>query len=117
MISYKKNLILLYYPSLITNESVLAIVNQITENMTTEGYQTLAELGTSAWNGGDLAAAIQYYEKSLQLVPGNTEVMYLLGRAYQQQGNTDMANQWFTTIIDQYPDSAEAEQAREAIGY
>ena len=104
-------------PSLITNESVLAIVNQIMENMTTEGYQTLAELGTSAWNGGDLAAAIQYYEKSLQLVPGNTEVMYLLGRAYQQQGNTDMANQWFTAIIDQYPDSAEAEQAREARGY
>lgn len=104
-------------PSLITNESVLAIVNQITENMTTEGYQTLAELGTSAWNGGDLAAAIQYYEKSLQLVPGNTEVMYLLGRAYQQQGNTDMANQWFTAIIDQYPDSAEAKQAREARGY
>ena len=104
-------------PSLITNESVLAIVNQITENMTTEGYQTLAELGTSAWNGGDLAAAIQYYEKSLQLVPGNTEVMYLLGRAYQQQGNTDMANQWFTAIIDQYPDSAEAEQALEPRGY
>ena len=92
-------------------------MNQITEEMTTEGYQRLEELGTSAWNGGNLDAAIQYYEKSLQLVPDNTAVMYLLGRAYQQQGNTDMANQWFTTIIDQYPDSEQAEQAREARGY
>ncbi len=103
--------------SLITSESVLAIVGQITESMTAEGYQILEELGTSAWNGGDLEAAAQYYTASLQLVPDNTEVMYLLGRLYQQQGDTDTANAWFTMIIDQYPDSSEAEQAKEARGY
>ena len=104
-------------PSLITDESVTAVVNQINGIMAEEGYPVLAELGTAAWNGGNLEEAVLYYEKSLQLSPDNTEVMYLLGRVYQEQGNTELANQYFTTIIDQYPDSEQAEPAREARGY
>ena len=102
---------------LITDESVTAVVNQINGIMAEEGYPVLAELGTAAWNGGNLEEAVLYYEKSLQLSPDNTEVMYLLGRVYQEQGNTELANQYFTTIIDQYPDSEQAEPAREARGY
>ena len=58
-----------------------------------------------------------YYEKSLQVKPDNPSAMYLLGRIYQELGNTDLAVQWFGKIIDEYPDSSQAEQAKTARGY
>ena len=61
--------------------------------------------------------AIAYYEKSLEVKPDNTGAMYLLGRAYQQTGDTDNANLWFGKIIDEFPDSEQVEQAKEARGY
>lgn len=103
--------------SLITDEDVLAIVNAISEDMTTNGYQTLQSLGTSSWNAGRINDAIQYYEKSIQVKPDNTSAMYLLGRIYQDQEDMDQANYWFNKILDEFPESSQAEQAREARGY
>ncbi len=103
-------------PSLIQEESVTAIVNKITQEMTTEGYQTLEDLGTASWNAGKKEEAAAYYEKSLQVKPDNTSAMYLLGRIYQELGNTDLADQWFGKIITEYPESEQAEQARTARG-
>ncbi len=48
--------------------------------------------------------------------PDNTSAMYLLGRIYQELGNTDLADQWFGKIITEYPESEQAEQARTARG-
>lgn len=103
--------------SLITERSVLDIINTVTLDMTTNGYQILEELGTSSWNGGNLRQAIAYYEKSLEVKPDSTGTMYLLGRAYQQSGDTDQANQWFGKIIDEYPECEQVEQARAARGF
>ncbi|MCI9594122.1 MAG: tetratricopeptide repeat protein [Lachnospiraceae bacterium] len=103
--------------SLITDEDVLAIVNAIAEDMTTNGYQTLQNMGTAAWNTGRLDDAIQYYEKSIQVKPDNTSAMFLLGRLYQDQENTEKANFWFGKILDEFPESSQAERAREARGY
>lgn len=103
--------------SLITDEDVLAIVHAISEDMTTNGYQTLQSLGTSSWNAGRINDAIQYYEKSIQVKPDNTSAMYLLGRIYQDQEDMDQANYWFSKILDEFPESSQAEQAREARGY
>ncbi len=104
-------------PSLIQDEGVTAIINAVTQDMTTEGYQTLEDLGTSSWNAGKKEEAVVYYEKSLQVKPDNPSAMYLLGRIYQELGNTDLAVQWFGKIIDEYPDSSQAEQAKTARGY
>lgn len=103
--------------SLIEDEDVRTIVNAVTDEMMTDGYQTLQNLGTSAWNTGRINDAIQYYEKSIQVKPDNTSAMYLLGRIYQDQEDTDQANYWFSKILDEFPESRQAEQAREARGY
>lgn len=103
--------------SLITDPDILTIVNAVSEDMTTNGYQTLQSLGTSSWNAGRIDDAIQYYEKSIQVKPDNTSAMYLLGRIYQDQGNMEQANVWFGKILDEYPESSQAQQAREARGY
>lgn len=85
--------------------------------MTTNGYQTLQSLGTSSWNAGRINDAIQYYEKSIQVKPDNTSAMYLLGRIYQDQEDMEKANYWFGKILDEFPESSQAQQAREARGY
>lgn len=104
-------------PTLISERSVLDIIDEVTQDMTTNGFQVLEELGTSSWNGGNVRQAIAYYEKSLEVKPDNTGAMYLLGRAYQQTGDTDNANLWFGKIIDEFPESEQVEQARAARGY
>lgn len=104
-------------PEYFTNEDVRTIVDAITSEMTTNGYQTLQQMGTDSWNTGNLNRAEQYYEKSIQVKPDNTSAMYLLGRLYQDQGKSEQAEAWFTKIIDEFPESSQAQQARSARGY
>lgn len=103
--------------SLIQDEGVVQVIDAVTQDMMSTGYQTLEDLGTSSWNGGKLNDAVQYYEKSLQLKPDNPAAMYLLGRVHQQLGNDEQANLWLGKVIDEYPNSRQAEQARTARGY
>lgn len=103
--------------SLIQDEGVVQVINAVTQDMMSTGYQILEDLGTSSWNGGKLNDAVQYYEKSLQLKPDNPAAMYLLGRVHQQLGNDEQANLWLGKVIDEYPNSRQAEQARTARGY
>lgn len=90
----------------------------IQEDMGTNGAQILMQMGDEAMNqenGG--AQAVEYYLKSLQIQPQNTEVIYKTGLAYQAQGDTDTANQYFGDIIMNYPDSDYAEDAKTQRGY
>lgn len=90
----------------------------IQEDMSTNGAQILMQMGDESMNqenGG--AQAVEYYLKSLQIQPQNTEVIYKTGLAYQAQGDTDTANQYFGDIIMNYPDSDYAEDAKTQRGY
>lgn len=90
----------------------------IQEDMGTNGAQILMQMGDEAMNqenGG--AQAVEYYLKSLQIQPQNAEVIYKTGLAYQAQGDTDTANQYFGDIIMNYPDSDYAEDAKTQRGY
>lgn len=110
-----------YYVSLdaskITDAHVISIIESIETQMLTTGFQTLEDLGTQSWNAGKKQQALEYYQKSLAVKPDNTAAMYLLGRLYQDLGNTEAANNWFTKIIDEFPASSQAASALEARGY
>lgn len=102
-------------PSLIVDENVLAVVNAVKADMESSGYQVLEELGTTAWNAGQKDEAIAYYQKSLEVQPNNPSATYLLGRLYQSEGETEMARQYFTQILTEFPESSQAEAATEAL--
>ena len=101
--------------SLIEDESVLAIADAVRTDMETSGYQTLEDLGTTAWNGGRPEEAMEYYQKSLEVQPNNPSATYLLGRLYQNQGNEDAAREYFTKILTEFPESDQADQAENAL--
>ena len=102
--------------SLITDEGVLEIANAVTADMQTTGYQTLEDLGTAAWNAGKKEEAMEYYKKSLEINPENPSATYLLGRLYQNAGDTENARQCFSRIITVFPESEQASQAASAMG-
>lgn len=102
--------------SLITDEGVLEIANAVTADMQTTGYQTLEDLGTAAWNAGKKEEAMEYYKKSLEINPENPSATYLLGRLYQNTGDTENARQCFSRIITVFPESDQASQAASAMG-
>ena len=86
--------------------------------MGTNGSRLLMQMGDEAMNQENGAAqAVDYYQKSLQIQPANTEVIYKLGMAFKSMGDTDTANQYFGDIIMNYPNSDYADDAKDQRGY
>ena len=78
--------------SLITDEQTAAIVAEIRSYMETEGYQVLASLGNEARDGGNQEAALDYYQKSLNVKGDNPQVIYDMALIYQAREERDQAN-------------------------
>ncbi len=100
----------------ILDENLQEQYQNIKHIMESSVYQTLADKGTDAWNGGDQEQAAQLYLLSVSLreEPDN---LYLLARLYQSMGKTQEANTLFDKIIGTYPDSPYATKSRDARGY
>lgn len=103
----------------VLNDGVLdSTVAWIHADMAENGWQTLLTMGDEAMNGsGGPSQAVDYYNKSLQIRPGNAEAIYKLGMAYVALNDTDTANQYFGDVIMNYPDSEYADDAKEQRGY
>lgn len=100
----------------VLNETVAWIQQDMSEN----GWKTLLSMGDEAMSqesGAGASQAIDYYNRSLQIRPGNAEVIYKLGLAYEAAGDKDRANEYFGEIIMNYPDSEFAEDSKVRRGY
>ena len=103
--------------SLITDEEVRAVVNDVQADMTANVYQTLITTGVEQWNVGNTDRAMECFQASLTLVPENPEAMYYVGRLYQDAGDTANANAMFDQVVGNFPDSEYASRAQSARGY
>lgn len=104
--------------SLLNDETIQDTLNWLTQEMTTNGWQVLQQMGDEAFARQDGATqAIDYYQRSLQLKDDNPQVIYQLGLTYKSLGDTDTANQYFGDVIMNYPDSEYAAAAQEQRGY
>ena len=100
----------------VLNETVAWIQQDMSEN----GWKTLLSMGDEAMSqesGAGASQAIDYYNRSMQIRPGNAEVIYKLGLAYEAAGDKDKANEYFGEIIMNYPDSEFAEDSKVRRGY
>ena len=103
--------------SLITDEEVRAVVNDVQADMTANVYQTLITTGVEQWNAGNTDRAMECFQASLTLAPENPEAMYYVGRLYQDAGDTANANAMFDQVVGNFPDSEYASRAQSARGY
>ena len=106
--------------SVVTDGVLDPTVAWIQQDMNENGWKTLLSMGDEAMSqdsGAGASQAIYYYNRSLQIRPGNAEVIYKLGLAYEASGDKDRANEYFGEIIMNYPDSEFVEDSRVRRGY
>lgn len=106
--------------SVLTDGVLNQTVAWIQQDMSENGWKTLLSMGDEAMSqesGAGASQAIDYYNRSLQIRPGNAEVIYKLGLAYEAAGDKDKANEYFGEIIMNYPDSEFAEDSKVRRGY
>lgn len=103
--------------SVLTDGVLDGIVSWVQQDMKANGYQVLEQMGDEAAAQGNTDQAVDYYQKSLQINGGNTGVIFKIGMAYKNAGNTDGANEYFGDIIMNHPDSEYAAQAKEQRGF
>lgn len=106
--------------SVVTDGVLDPTVAWIQQDMNENGWKTLLSMGDEAMSqdsGAGASQAIDYYNRSLQIRPGNAEVIYKLGLAYEASGDKDRANEYFGEIIMNYPDSEFVEDSRVRRGY
>ena len=106
--------------SVLTDGVLNQTVAWIQQDMSENGWKTLLSMGDEAMSqesGAGASQAIDYYNRSLQIHPGNAEVIYKLGLAYEAAGDKDKANEYFGEIIMNYPDSEFLEDSKVRRGY
>ncbi len=95
----------------------MAAVAEIRTYMETEGFQVLAGLGNEARDRGDQEAALDYYQKSLNIKGDNPQVIYDMAMIYQAREERDQANELFGQVIMNFPNTELAALAKAARGY
>jgi len=81
--------------------------------------QNLGLQGDVAYEQGDYAEAVKFYEKAVAAADNNyTAPLYLrkAGAAEQAQGNKAEAEKYFQRILTSYPASTEAREAEKLLG-
>lgn len=99
-------------PSLFTDETISSIANGLKQDIETNGYQMLEDLGYTMWSAGRPAEALKYYETCLKIRPDNPNVIFNLAMIHKAQGDTEKAAELFTEIVTKYAESEQAEPSR-----
>lgn len=98
--------------SKITDDSSVAILNEIKADMDTNAPAVLMAAAAQSTAAGDYDTALHYYEKYMEIDDKNPEVIYDMGMVYKSKGDTDNANQMFGQVIMNFADSEFAEKAK-----
>ena len=77
----------------------------------------LNQQGNIAFEKEDYPAAINNFRTSLELDSNNPQVIYYTGVCYVRIGDQNRANQYFTDVIERFPDSDFVASAKSARGY
>lgn len=96
---------------------ITSVINTIKTRVDTDGYILLLNHANDLANAGDYEKAIIYYDRSIKLHPDNAMSILKKGEALVKLGRNEEAISLFSDVIINYPDSAEANEARIARGY
>lgn len=87
------------------------VYNTIKEDTFKDVAEKLAEEGRVTYNSGKYEEAVEILKKALKMDAESTKAIYFLGRCYHRQGDYEKAKEYYTTIINNYPDTERAAEA------
>ncbi len=99
--------------SAFSDSVALTMYDSFSTEFTLNGYATLYEAGSAAYESGSYAEAQEYFSGCLSLDAESMEAMYYLGMCYDHLGDTETADSFFNEIIETNPGSTYAEWAQE----
>lgn len=80
-----------------------------------EVLSAYVEAAKNAMKANDYQDAINQYEKAFTLSPDDSDILMNLAHAYRQNGDTEKANELYKKLIADFPETQNAEDAREYI--
>ena len=96
----------------VKNKTALEIVKMIQSQDVKVASAEAFEKGRVAYNSGRYEEASVFLQEALDLNADNYDAMYFFGRLYHRQGDKEKAVFYYKKIIDEYPESPRAVEAR-----
>ena len=97
--------------------SLTSIYSSISTRMNAEGYLSLSNKGDEAYAAGDYTAAIDYYDKCLNINSNYAHALLRKALSYKQLGDLQNANNLFGDVILKFPNTEYATRAKSERGY
>ncbi len=89
----------------IDNPKAKEIYSIIKESTFIDAAEQLAEEGRNTYNSGKYEEAIVALEQALSMDSSNVKAIYFLGRSYHRLKEYDKAREYYSMIVNDYPDS------------
>jgi len=96
----------------ITNKNAKEIVELIQAEDATNASADVFEKGRVAYNSGRYDEAKECFDEALELNKDNYDAIYFYGRLYHKQGKKEEAQEYYKKVIDNYPESPRASEAK-----
>ena len=93
------------------SQNAVEIYNAINDTIVESAYDEYANAGNEAHFEQRWEDAITYYERALEIDPGDSDIWAFLGNAYKESGQTEKAIETFQQILDRFPNTHRAESA------
>ena len=100
-----------------TSISSKAIYNSVRTKMENDVHAQLTAQGDTYYGQDNWTRALIYYTAALQIKPDDPTVIYKSGLSQKSLGERQAANDLFTQVIKDYPNSSVAADAKAARGY
>lgn len=100
----------------VTDETFQSVYGDLKKMLETEGWQPLYTEATKAFGEGRYEEAKEFYLKCLKLKPDYVDALYWLGYSYENLGDKENADLYYTKTIETKPNSAAARDAKERRG-
>ena len=92
----------------------IALYNQIKGTTFVEAAVTLFNEGHDLYTARDYEEALDTLGQAYEYDPTNVDVIYFIGRSYQQLSDNENATKYYTILTEEYPDSS---RTADAISY
>ena len=102
--------------SVVDNDTVKEVVSIIMSQDSEVASADIFEKGRVAYNSGKYEEALEYLEEALALNKNNYDAIYFLGRLYHKQGDKAKAEDYYRKVINDFPDSDRAREAKQRLG-
>ena len=101
--------------SSLESEAARNILQKIQSEDAKNASADVFEQGRVAYNSGKYEEALDYLTEALNLNKDNYDAIYFMGRLYHKQGDKEKAEQYYRQVIDNYPDSSRASEAKDRL--